>query len=57
MAINIRNERGKRNILLLSILLKCYLDICRSMFLLFKLLSIYTESSAEVALIQPEAEV
>lgn len=57
MAINIRNERGKRNILLLSILLKCYLDICRSMFLLFKLLSIYTESRAEVALIQPEAEV
>lgn len=30
---------------------------CRGMFLLFKLLSIQTESSTEVALIQPEAEV
>lgn len=36
MAITISNEGGK-NIPLLSVLLKSYLDICRSMFLFFNL--------------------
>lgn len=55
MAMSMRNVGGKN--ILPSILLKCYLDICGSMFLLFKLPGIQTESSTKVALIQPEAEV